>query len=74
MDDFTLEDLGHPTEETQEGEEEDEEDEEEDFGADGLEWEKGQDGETVLMDRGKKRSKDKDVKKKKAKKTKVVEF
>jgi hypothetical protein len=28
----------------------------------------------VLMDRGKKRSKDKDVKKKKAKKTKVVEF
>ena len=76
MDDFTLEDLGHPTEETQEGEDDDEEDDEEDFGADGLEWEKGDDGETVLMDRGKKRSKDKDkdVKKKKAKKTKVVEF
>ena len=42
----------------------------------GLEWERGEDGETVLRDRGKKRAKDKDAKdkKKKAKKTKVVEF
>ena len=37
---------------------------------------RGEDGETVLRDRGKKRAKDKDAKdkKKKAKKTKVVEF
>ena len=38
---------------------------------DGQSW---LEAETVLMDRGKKRGKDKDVKKKKAKKTKVVEF
>ena len=41
-----------------------------------LHWERGEDGETVLRDRGKKPAKDKDAKdkKKKAKKTKVVEF
>ena len=79
LDDFTLDDLGHPTEEEENEHDDDErgdgeEDEEVDVG--GMRWERGEDGETVLRDRGKKRAKDKDAKdkKKKAKKTKVVEI
>ena len=78
LDDFTLDDLGHPTEEENDDDDERGGDGEEDEEVDvrGLHWERGEDGETVLRDRGKKPAKDKDAKdkKKKAKKTKVVEF
>ena len=78
LDDFTLDDLGHLTEEENDDDDERGGDGKEDEEVDvrGLHWERGEDGETVLRDRGKKPAKDKDAKdkKKKAKKTKVVEF